>query len=94
MTYPRLTPSEDRVLRLKAKGLTNYAVAYELGVSEQTIKNEVSTLYARLGVESLVGAIRVMGWMHVPDEPRPLCDAVGKCSRTAGHTGHHGGFRV
>jgi DNA-binding NarL/FixJ family response regulator len=47
-----LTPKEEQVLGLVAKGMTNRQIAENLGVAEKTVKNYVSTLLAKLGVES------------------------------------------
>jgi DNA-binding NarL/FixJ family response regulator len=47
-----LTPKEEQVLDLVAEGLTNRQVAERLGVAEKTVKNYVSTLLGKLGVES------------------------------------------
>jgi len=88
-----MTPAEYRVLRLRAMGWTNYAVAREFGLSEQTIKNQLTSSYQRLGVDSLVCALRVLGWLSVPSERPDVCGIVARCGRPAGHRGHHGGFR-
>lgn len=47
-----LTPKEEQVLGLVAEGMTNRQIAERLGVAEKTVKNYVSTLLAKLGVES------------------------------------------
>jgi DNA-binding NarL/FixJ family response regulator len=46
----RLTPRERRVLALIGAGMTNRAIAGELGVSEKTVKNHVTHLLAKLGM--------------------------------------------
>ena len=48
----RLTPHEQRILTLIGQGLTNRQIARETNLAEKTIKNYVSSLLAKLGVES------------------------------------------
>ena len=47
-----LTPHEQRILTLIGEGLTNRQIARQTGLAEKTIKNYVSSLLAKLGVES------------------------------------------
>ena len=47
-----LTPKESQVLDLVAAGLTNRQIAGRLGVAEKTVKNYVSILLGKLGVQS------------------------------------------
>ena len=47
-----LTPRESQVLQMIALGKSNKTIASELGISEQTVKNYVSELLYKLGVES------------------------------------------
>jgi two-component system, NarL family, response regulator DevR len=47
----RLTPQERRILALIADGLTNRQIADEMHLAEKTIKNYVSSLLAKLGME-------------------------------------------
>ncbi len=47
-----LSKREIEILRLLACGFENKEIAEKLFVAEQTIKNSVSTLYAKLGVEN------------------------------------------
>ena len=51
---PHLTPRERQIVRAVARGLTNRAIAAELRISQQTVKNQLSTLYQKLGVTSRV----------------------------------------
>jgi DNA-binding NarL/FixJ family response regulator len=46
-----LTPQERKILELIAQGLTNRQIGAELFLAEKTIKNYVSSLLAKLGVE-------------------------------------------
>ena len=47
-----LSKREIEILRLLARGYENKEIAEKLFAAEQTIKNSVSTLYAKLGVEN------------------------------------------
>ena len=52
-----LTPTEAQVLDLVAKGLNNRAIAERLGKSEKTVRNQLSVIFDKLGVESRAQAI-------------------------------------
>ncbi len=47
-----LTEQERRILALIAEGLTNRQIANRLFLAEKTVKNYVSSLLAKLGLES------------------------------------------
>lgn len=55
---PQLTPRETEVLRLLAQGLGNKQIAWELGVSEHTVKFHTSAIYMKLGVANRTEALR------------------------------------
>ncbi len=46
----RLSPHEERILRLIADGKTNKDIADELHLAEKTVKNYVSAILSKLGV--------------------------------------------
>lgn len=52
-----LTPQQTRVLAMLAEGLLNKQIAYELNVSEATIKAHVSAVLQKLGVDSRTQAV-------------------------------------
>ncbi len=61
---PRLTPRENDVLPLLAKGFSNKEIARHLGVSPDTIKDHLARLYAKLEVRDrteAVGQARTLG---------------------------------
>ncbi len=49
---PALTLKEEQVLDLVGAGLSNRRIAERLGLAEKTVKNHVSTVLAKLGLES------------------------------------------
>ena len=67
-----LAPRELEVLINYAKtGGPAKVVAYEMGISEQTVKNHLSSTYSKFGFEgagSLLLAFRSLGWLKVPEE--------------------------
>jgi DNA-binding NarL/FixJ family response regulator len=53
----RLTPQQVRVLMMLSEGLLNKQIAYELTVSEATVKAHVSAILQKLGVDSRTQAV-------------------------------------
>ena len=52
VTHARLTPRERQIVRSLVTGGTNRQVAKRLGVREQTVKNQLSVIYQKLGVKN------------------------------------------
>jgi DNA-binding NarL/FixJ family response regulator len=52
-----LTPQQVRVLMMLSEGLLNKQIAYELGVSEATVKAHVSAILQKLDVDSRTQAV-------------------------------------
>jgi DNA-binding CsgD family transcriptional regulator len=91
-----LTRTEQRVLRMAASGMPAKVIARDLGISDQTVKNHHTNIHRKLDVDTLVGAMIMMGWVRIPNTPLPTytqCQYVGQCGRPDQHRGHHGGFR-
>jgi DNA-binding NarL/FixJ family response regulator len=63
-----LTPQQVRVLMMLSEGLLNKQIAYELGVSEATVKAHVSAVLQKLGVDSrtqaVIAASKIEQWGH------------------------------
>jgi len=52
-----LTPQQVRVLMMLSEGMLNKQIAYELSVSEATVKAHVSAILQKLGVDSRTQAV-------------------------------------
>ncbi|HEY2685357.1 MAG TPA: response regulator transcription factor [Steroidobacteraceae bacterium] len=52
-----LTPREAEILKLMASGIGNRAIADALSLSEGTVKNHVSSVFAKLGVVDRTNAV-------------------------------------
>ena len=64
-----LTPQQVRVLMMLSGGLLNKQIAYELGVSEATIKAHVSAILQKLGVDSRTQAVIAAGKIETGQWP-------------------------
>ena len=65
-----LTPQQVRVLMMLSGGLLNKQIAYELGVSEATVKAHVSAILQKLGVESRTQAVIAAGRIEAGQWPQ------------------------
>ena len=65
-----LSERELEVLRLAAHGLTNKAIAAELGVSDRTVQGHMASIYGKLAVvsrtEAVIKALK-LGWLVLDD---------------------------
>lgn len=64
-----LTPQQTRVLTMLGEGLLNKQIAYELNVSEATVKAHVSAVLLKLAVDSRTQAVIIMNKLgsELPD---------------------------
>ena len=68
-----LTPQQVRVLMMLSEGLLNKQIAYELTVSEATVKAHVSAILQKLGVESRTQAVIAAAKIELaPRQPASL----------------------
>ena len=69
--FEGLTPREMEVLRLAAEGLSNKEIAAALVLSEKTVKNRISNIFAKLQVndrtQAVLHALRT-GLVRLPDK--------------------------
>lgn len=56
-SFESLTPRETHVLRLVAQGLGNAEIASRLFISEKTVRNHLTSIFDKLGVDSRARAI-------------------------------------
>jgi NarL family two-component system response regulator YdfI len=56
---PELTSRETEVLRLLSLGLANKEIAFQLKISEHTVKFHVSSIFTKLGATNRVEAVRI-----------------------------------
>lgn len=69
---PILTPRELDILRLVAGGGSNREISVSLGLSEQTVKNHLSTIFHKLGVPNRTHAVMYasrQGWLDLAEVP-------------------------
>jgi DNA-binding NarL/FixJ family response regulator len=66
-----LTPQQVRVLMMLSEGLLNKQIAYELSVSEATVKAHVSAILDKLGVDSRTQAVIAASRIGVTQRPSP-----------------------
>lgn len=52
-----LTPQQNKILLMLGEGLLNKQIAYELGLTESTIKSHTSIIFLKLGVRSRTQAV-------------------------------------
>ena len=63
-----VTPRQRQVIELALDGLTYKEIAYELGISAQTVKNHLTMLYAETGSNNLLHVLRQLGAVRLPWE--------------------------
>jgi len=56
-SFDGLTPREVEILKLVAVGLANKQIAYRLKVSEKTVRNHISNVYEKLGIQGRSHAV-------------------------------------
>ncbi|USR80241.1 response regulator [Arcanobacterium pinnipediorum] len=65
-----LTPSERKVLQLIGDGLSNREIGEKLGVAEKTVKNHITSLLSKMGMQrrtqvaAWVAGQRAAGWRN------------------------------
>jgi DNA-binding NarL/FixJ family response regulator len=67
-----LTPQQATVLRLLGEGLLNKQIAYELSISESTVKAHVSAILKKLEVSSRMQAVLMAQRGALGQLPAPM----------------------
>lgn len=60
-----LTPKQHQILLMFADGLLNKQIAYELGLSESTVKSHASTIFLKLGVRNRTQAVIILNELQL-----------------------------
>ncbi len=60
-----LTPQQYKVLQMFGEGLLNKQIAYDLGVSEATIKAHATAIFRKLGVRNRTQAVIALGQLEM-----------------------------
>lgn len=72
-TFSPLTNREMEILELIINGLSNKEIAMELGISQQTVKNHITSILAKLNLsdrtQAAIYALR-HGWVRLPHGDR------------------------
>lgn len=60
-----LTPKQHQILLMFADGMLNKQIAYELGLSESTVKSHASTIFLKLGVRNRTQAVIILNELQL-----------------------------
>jgi two-component system response regulator DegU len=69
--FAPLSPREVQILEVIANGSTNKDIALELNISEQTVKNRMSSILRKLSVNDRTRAVVIairQGWIEMPPD--------------------------
>ena len=75
-----LTPQQFRVLGMISEGLLNKQIAYDLDISEATIKAHVTAIFKKLGVRSRTQAVIAINALEIeaPSQPTDQQQTTGQ----------------
>lgn len=65
-----LTPQQFRVLQMVSSGQLNKQIAYDLNVSEATIKAHMTHILRKLGASNRTQAVLIASKLGIPDDPK------------------------
>jgi FixJ family two-component response regulator len=91
--YERLTPRERQVLVLVASGLINKEAAWELGISEKTVKVHRARVVEKMEARSLPDLVRMTGRLgfaaDASDGAREMAAGPAPCAGLTGEARDH-----
>ena len=70
-----LTPAQRRILSAIRQGLLNKQIAYELDISEATVKAHITAIFRKLGVSNRTQAVLLASKLDV-NQPNAECGAA------------------
>ena len=76
-----LTARERQIVTLLLEGCTNKTIAARLGISDQTVMNQLSTLYQKVGVGSRLRGYRIVQEIGLTEFTN---DDAGSCGNVRG----------
>lgn len=85
--YGKLTPRERQVFSLVVSGMINKEAAWQLGISERTIKVHRARVVEKLGARSLPDLVRMAARLGIPADATPSPTSASTTSRAASSTG-------
>ena len=53
-----LTARQEQIVRMVCDNLGHKQIAYQLGISESTLKNTLKVIYTKLGIDSQIPLVR------------------------------------
>ena len=62
-----LTVRQAEVLTAYLRTGSYQGAARQLGMPLQSVKNHLTAVYRRLGVDNALGAAKAIGWLQVPE---------------------------
>jgi DNA-binding NarL/FixJ family response regulator len=72
-----LTPAQRRILGAIRQGLLNKQIAYDLDISEATVKAHITAIFRKLGVGNRTQAVLLAAKLDVD---QPVADSAAGCS--------------
>ncbi|MFO3798144.1 MAG: response regulator transcription factor, partial [Anaerolineales bacterium] len=55
----KLSPREEEIILLVARGFTNAQIACEIGITEKTVESHLGRIYAKLGARCRAEAVSI-----------------------------------